>query len=182
MSTYGSAMHHRFAKKWPQMLNDVSRYMLGKESPAKVSPAWSLCHASAVPTWARADSPPQATLWIRQRGSGVDNTQRVKRQEAPETLVITQVSQQCAALSPPKETDMNAKSKRGHFFFQRELNDGCPSKGEKKSVTLLNSRNKPVKGYSVCFANPALSNTRNTLNFSRLMCFLSCRLQNISTK
>lgn len=57
------------------------------------------------------DSPSQATLWIRQRGSGVDNTTRVKRQEAPETLMITQVSQQCAALSPVKETDMNVKSK-----------------------------------------------------------------------
>lgn len=67
---------------------------------------------SAVPSpLAPADSPPQATLGIRKRGSGVDNTSKVKRQEAPETLMITQVSQQCAALSRLKETDMNVKSK-----------------------------------------------------------------------
>lgn len=88
--------------------------VLRKESPAKVSFTWSLCHASQLATvplpLAQADSPPQATLWIRQRGSGVDNTTRVKRQEAPETLMITQVSQQCGALSLVKETDMNVKS------------------------------------------------------------------------
>lgn len=60
---------------------------------------------------ATADSPARATRWIRQRGSGVDNTAGVKRQEAPETLMITQVSQQCAALSPLKETDTTGKSK-----------------------------------------------------------------------
>lgn len=88
--------------------------MLRKESPAKVSFTWSLYHASqlaAAPLpLAQADSPPQATRWIRQRGSGVDNTTGGKRQEAPEPLAITQVSQQCAALSPAKETDMNMKS------------------------------------------------------------------------
>lgn len=46
-----------------------------------------------------------------QRGGGVDNIAGVKRQEAPETLVITQVSQQCAALCPLKETDTAWKSK-----------------------------------------------------------------------
>lgn len=85
--------------------------MFRKESTAKVRFAWSLCHASQLATIAQADSPPQATRWIRRRGSGVDNTAGVKRQEAPETLMITQVSQQCAALSPVTETDMNVKSK-----------------------------------------------------------------------
>lgn len=88
--------------------------MLRKESAAKVSFTWSLCHgarfAPVHSALARADSPPQDTLWIRQRRSGVDNTTGVKRQEAPETLMITQVSQQCAALSPAQEADMNVKS------------------------------------------------------------------------
>lgn len=93
--------------------------MLRKGSPAKGSFTCSLCHASRfaiVPLpLAQADSPPPGTLWIRQRRSGMDNTTGVKRQEGPETQMITQVSQQCAALSPLKETDMNVKSKLGHF-------------------------------------------------------------------
>lgn len=63
---------------------------------------------TAVPSSpAEADGAPRATRWARQRGRGAG----VKRQEAPRTLVITQVSQQCAALSPLKEADMKTKSK-----------------------------------------------------------------------
>lgn len=75
----------------------------------------SLCHTfqfATVPlALAVADTPPQYTLWIRQRGSGVDNTTGGKRQEVPETVMIIQVSQQCGALSLVKETDMIVKSK-----------------------------------------------------------------------
>lgn len=73
---------------------------------------------SAPVCLALADTPPQDTLWMRRKGSGVDNTIRRKKQEAPETLVIAQVSQQCAALSPVKEPDMNVKSREGHLFGQ----------------------------------------------------------------
>ncbi len=79
--------------------------------PRSVLRAHYLMLATVLLPLAQADSPSQATRWIRQRGSGVDNTTGVKRQEAPGTLTITQVSQQCAALSPLKETDMNVKSK-----------------------------------------------------------------------
>lgn len=76
--------------------------MLRVECLAKVIFTWSLCHvslATAPLPGAEADSSPQATLWVRQRGSGVDNTTYVKGQEAPQTLMITLASQQCAALS-----------------------------------------------------------------------------------
>lgn len=90
------------------MLNDVSRWVLRVKKGIPPLPRAKVGYVTAFSWRARSGfhhqpglpGPPQATRWIRRRGSGVDNTAGVKRQEAPETLLITQVSQQCAALSP----------------------------------------------------------------------------------
>lgn len=116
---------------------------------------------------ARADSASQATLWIRRRGSGVDNTAGVKRQEAPETLTITHVSQQCAALSHLKETDANAKVKIRSLFdlAVNWMMDSRPSARHSQQRMRLHTAERRS---AVCFANPAPSDTCEALNPSRV--------------
>lgn len=104
MSTYGLPFIRVFVVLTSTIRQRVSPVSVGVQCDHFVV----FFSQTAVPSSpAEADSSPRATRWARQRGRGVG----VKRQEAPRTLVITQVSQQCAALSPLKEADMKTKSK-----------------------------------------------------------------------
>lgn len=93
---------------------------------------------------------------------GEDDGARVKRQEAPEKLMITQVSQQCPALSTATAVE-SKESRKGHFAGIIYLIDVCQSRfafqnGQAMLLLFLITHNIQVKRYFVCFPNPLLSN------------------------